>query len=126
MMICRFCNSVLTETPHPGDPKKNIFILYICRGCLPQHNTLYRELYDKNTYELLADAIRIDEFYVIRNYKNKKTTFNKDIIGVLENSPDMEPITFTKPVYEMDGIWDIPFNDIEMLKHKLRIYTTFS
>jgi hypothetical protein len=126
MMICRFCNNVLTETPHPGDAKGDIFLLYICRGCLPAHNTLYRELYDRKTYELLADAIRIDEFYVIRNYKHNKTTFNKDIIGVLESSPDMEPITFTKPVHEMVGIWDIPFSDIELLKHKLRVYTTFS
>ena len=126
MMICHFCQNVLTENLHSGDPKKDIFLLYICMGCQPEYNTLYRELYDRKTYELLADDIRIDEFYVIRNYRENKTTINKDIIRLIESNHDVEPITLTIPVYEMSGIWDIPFKNLEKLKQKLRVYTTFS
>lgn len=125
-MYCRICQETLTESKHPGDPEGRFFILYLCKNCVPEHNTLFREVYDSTTYKLLADAVRMDEFYVIRNYKENKTIINKDIIGVLESSPDMEPISMTKPVCELEGIVELPFHDIELMRHKLDIYTTFS
>jgi hypothetical protein len=125
-MYCHFCQNSLQENKHPGDPDGKFFILYLCRNCIPEHKTLFREVYDSTTFQLLADATRVDEFYIIRNYKENKTIINKDIIGVIESSTDLEPITYTKPVCELDGIFDIPFRNLELLRHKLSIYTTFS
>lgn len=133
-MICKFCKKALTLTSHPGDPLNLKFNLYICRRCQPEHNSLYRELREKSAdQELITDSIRIGEFYITRMYKtnlttgrSNYTTINKDIIGVLEDSKDMTAITFTKPVCDVDGILELPFHDINLIKQKLRIYTMFS
>jgi hypothetical protein len=121
-------------TAHPGDPLSLKFHLYLCRRCKPEHNSLYRELRRSSSDQgLIADSIRVGEFYVIRTYqlnptsgKLNYTSISKDIIGVLENSPDMTEISFTKRVCEIDGILELPFDDIDLLKRKLSIYTLFS
>lgn len=130
-MICQFCYKYLhLEPEHAG---KIVFDLYLCRGCqLPTYDTLYRQLYFKEKPELLADTIRVDNFYVIRHHvciqKNDspRSIIYKNIIGTLDGSPNVEPISFNSPVCQIDHVIDLPLYDIELLKHKLKIYTTFS
>lgn len=106
-MICHFCNSILRDTAPAGNLKET-FLFYVCGGCQPRE-VIYRELYDSTTKDLLADAIRIDEYYIIRNHHSNKTLFDKNLI------------TF----FEMEGIWKLPSTDIDVVKQKLQIYTTF-
>jgi len=107
-MICHFCNSMLRNTA-PADDLKETFLFYVCNGCQPRE-VIYRELYDNDTKDLLADAIRIDEYYIIRNHHSNETFFDKN------------HITF----FKMKGIWKIPSTDIDTVKQKLQIYSIFS
>jgi hypothetical protein len=50
----------------------------------------------------------------------------KNVIGIFENSPDMEPMSLSKPVCEIDSLLELPFYDLELLKKKLDTYTLFS
>jgi hypothetical protein len=115
-MICHFCNSILQDTAPAGELKE-VFLLYVCRYCQP-HEILYRELYDQETKELIVDAIRIDEFLIIRNYKTNTTELDKTV--------KLTNLSNVSEILKMDGIWKIPSTDIEMVKKKLRIYTVFS
>jgi len=99
----------------------------------PDFETLYRQLYNIGGTTLLSDAIRIDEYYVVRYFQptSQKAKYNfsiifKEIIGVLESNPDMEPITFNKPVCEIDFVIDLPFDNIKLAKQKLDVLTLFS
>lgn len=130
-MICPFCHKYLHMEPeHAG---QLVFDLFLCRGCqLPIHDTLYRQLYYKDKLELLVDTIRVDNFYVIRYHVSMQkgnsphSMIYKNIIGTFDSSPNMEPISMNKPVCDIDHVIDLPLHNIELLKHKLRIYTTFS
>jgi hypothetical protein len=131
-MACGFCRKPLEfQERHSGDTH---FDLYICRDCqAPKHQTLYRQLYNKQGFVLLCDYVRIDEWFITRYYrptsKGSKSNYSiifKEAIGIIDGSVDMEPISLNKPVCEVDCILDLPLNDIELLKHKLSIWTTFS
>lgn len=130
--ICGFCNKPLEfQAKHSGD---TVFDLYTCKGCQsPNHDTMCRQLFYKDDKVLLSDFTRIDEFCITRYYQptNNGAKYNysiifKEVLGVLESSPDMEPMTLNKPVCEIDHIIELPLHDIELLKHKLHIWTTFS
>lgn len=123
-MICYFCNGVLKESSiGNGNTKK--YIVYCCEDCLPNHRTVYRELYNLETSEIMRDLIRIDDYSIFRNYCDNTTIFNKD--AVINLNDDFHPKFRIYPVsfYEMVGIWNITFNDANAFKQKLQIYTTF-
>lgn len=124
MMTCRFCNSTLRDTAPAGSLKEKFF-LYVCTKCQP-HEVIYRVLHSVNTNDLLADAVRIDEFLIIRNYQKNKTSFDKKIIINLGDDLNPKFRTYSKQVYELAGIWEIPSTDIKTIKQKLQLYTTFS
>lgn len=115
-MICYFCNSALRDTA-PAGSLKEIFLFYVCPGCQP-HEVIYRELYDQDTDELIADAIRIDEYLIIRNYQTNTTEFDRTIRD--------NKFTNVNNLFKMDGIWNISSTDIKSIKQKLNLYTTFS
>ena len=115
-MICYFCNSALRDTA-PAGSLKEVFLLYVCPGCQP-HEVIYRELYDQDTDELIADAIRIDEYLIIRNYQTNTTEFDRTI--------RYNKFTNVNNLFKMDGIWNISSTDIKSIKQKLNLYTTFS
>lgn len=131
-MGCIFCHEPLEwQEEHSG---KGYFDLYKCKNCMrPDFETLYRQLYNIGGTTLLSDAVRVDEYYVVRYFqlssKNAKYNFSiifKEVIGVLESNPDMEPITFNKPVCELDFIIDLPFDNVKLAKRKLDVWTVFS
>lgn len=131
-MGCVFCQEPLEwQEEHSG---KGYFDLYKCKNCMrPDFETLYRQLYNIGGTTLLSDAIRVDEYYLVRYFqpssKNARYNFSiifKEVIGVLESSPDMDPITFNKPVCELDFVIDLPFNNIKLAKQKLDVWTLFS
>lgn len=116
-MNCHFCNSELKNTALVK-PLKEVFLLYECSACKP-HEVLYRELYDdEDSSKLLADAIRIDEYLIIRNYQTNITEFD---ISTRDNN-----FTNVISLFKINGIWKIPFTDIEMVKQKLNLYVVFS
>jgi hypothetical protein len=130
--LCHFClNALKFQEEHAGN---TIFDLYICRDCrAPLYKTLYRQLYFKNKLELLVDYTRIDEFVITRYFKpnipNGKYNYSiifKEALGIIESSPNMEPMTLNKPVCEVNYIIELPAHDIPLLKHKLNIWATFS
>jgi len=115
-MICHFCNSMLRDTA-PAGSLKELFLLYVCSRCQP-HEVIYRELYDKDTNQLLTEAVRIDEFLIFRNYKDNTTEFDKTI-----KKNNLANVT---AIFKMEGIWHFPSTDIETVKRKINIYTVFS
>ncbi len=124
MMICKFCNSTLHNTA-PAGSLKELYLVYICNGCQP-HEVIYRELYNQQTLTLLAKVIRIDDYYIMINYQKNKTSFNKDTIINLGDDLNPKLRTYHKQVYELSDIWEIPLTNIETVKQKLQLYTTFS
>ena len=131
-MQCVFCKKSLEELKsHSGS---GLFSVYLCRDCIyPEHHTLYKQLYFNNGFQLLVDAIQIDEYYICRYFKKTTisgkenyTSLSKNVIGSLDNSNDMEPISLNHPICEIDHIMDLQFDNIKLLKQKLAIYTTFS
>lgn len=115
-MICNFCNTTLYDTA-PAGSLKEVFLIYVCPGCQP-HEIIYRELYDQETNELIVDAIRIDEYIIIRNYKTNSTEFDMTIRDY--------KFTNIAGIFKMDGIWKIPTTTIEAVKQKISLYTVFS
>lgn len=115
-MICNFCNTKLYDTAPAGSLKES-FLLFVCNKCQP-HEVVYRELYDQETNELLADAIRLDEYLIVRNYKTNTTEFDKTI-----RDNNLANVT---GIFKMDGIWKIPTTTIEVVKQKISLYTVFS
>lgn len=116
MMNCYFCNSVLNDTA-PAGSLKDIYLIYVCNNCQP-HDIIYRKLYDEDTKELITDAIRIDEYMVIRNYQKNTTEFNKTVRNNI--------VVNVNGFLVVDGIWEIPSCDIEVVKQKLNLYAVFS
>lgn len=135
-MQCIFCHDPVQYRPTEGH---DIFCVYLCRDCVPGHKTLYRQLYHSSHNKrepeegILADSIRVDEYYVVRYYLpvNRRDRSNysvifKDAIGYLDSSPDADPISLNKPVCDIDSIIELPWKNIELVKKKLDIWTTFS
>lgn len=130
-MACVFCRKPLEYTIQGTG---GVFDLYTCKSCQsPKYHTLYRQLYFFNKGDLLTDNIRIDEYYITRYFKpthksdrSNYTVIYKEALGVLENIPDMEPISLNKPVCDVNHIIDLPFDNLSLAKHKLDIWTTFS
>lgn len=79
--------------------------------CVPaaSHMKLFIENCMMMKLALLSDAISIDLYHIIRNHHQNKTMFDK------------KGTTF----YEVDGIWQLPSTDIDVILNKLKVYTTF-
>ncbi len=129
-MNCSFCHQPLVWASHTNS---DLLTLRECRNCqFPKYNTLHRRLYDASN-NMLADSFRIDEYYINLFYRRSLisskcnyTMIFKNVIGIFENSPDMEPMSLSKPVCEIDSLLELPFYDLELLKKKLDTYTLFS
>lgn len=126
---CELCQKLM---PIIQDGRR-IFDIYRCSGCLPDYNSMYRQLYRKECSILLAESIRLSNFYVVKYHccnsagKMKFTIIYKNILGIIEpDNPDFEPVTFSKPVCEIGHLIDLPLYDPEATLHKLSIYATFS
>jgi hypothetical protein len=129
---CKLCNNWAPITEHRND---TMFDIYVCAGCqAPHFKTRYREIYPQGDNKLLGVSLRIDDYYVVLNYgltyRSRKTNFTsiyKKIIGELESSSDLEPITWDadSPVVEFDFILKLP-HDVRLIKQKLQTYTLFS
>ena len=119
-MICIFCYDELKDT---GNSKH--FKVFLCQDCqMPQHNTLYRVIHDRNTDIKLYDQAQIDDFIITRYYqKTPRTPINTSKIyrRTLDNTP-----VIPRPVFELDRILEIDTSDLEAVKRKLAIWTTFS
>jgi hypothetical protein len=129
-LMCGLCLCPLVLQDHPGS---SLFDLYLCRDCqLPQHATLYRQIFHTRESIILADSLRVDEYHIIRYYQpaqpNGKTNYTiifKNALGMLSDS-DIEPLSLAKPVCEIDQLIDLPMTDIKLLKRKLETWTMFS
>lgn len=128
---CKLCGNAAPITEHRN---ATMFNIYVCIGCqAPNYKTRYREIYSQSD-KLLGASLRLDDYYVVLNYnlnyRNRKvnyTSIYKKIIGELESSPDLEPLTWDAdlPVIEFDFILDLP-NDVKLIKQKLQTYVLFS
>lgn len=132
-MICPFCENPLEWQSHHSGAE--MFDLYVCRECQkPDHQTLYRRLYERNKFDqILADNLKMDEYFIVRYFqptskgsKYNYTVIYKEVLGVLDNCSDMEPITLNKPVCEIDFIINLPWRNIELAKRKLSTWAVFS
>ncbi len=130
---CGFCHKVLDIINHTNS---ELFDVYLCEGCLkPNFDTRFRQVCYKGQQEVLANTIRIDEFFIVLNYSfnfiTTRTNFTqiyRKVIGELNDSLDLVPITWTHdlPVFDLDFIVRLPLHDPALAKQKLQIYTTFS
>lgn len=144
--ICPFCKKDLIVSLHDHDRSE----LRVCHLCLtPTHDTMYKELYsivkchyvvdqNKNPLirrKLVSKAVRVDDFYILIDYDYNISTYPqqyprthiyKNITGTIANSLNFEPITEHNPIYKTGDILDLPFDNIELLKNKLKTYTIFS
>lgn len=116
---CVFCNNPLKLID--GHSAKGVFTLYICENCIPNHTTEYKQLYFVNGLVLLSEAITIDEYYITRHYEKTITNGAKEQTIISKFNYDCQSI-----VCGFDYILNLNFNDIDALKKKLDIYTTFS
>lgn len=132
MNLCMFCYEPLTKvSSHPGSDN---FIIVLCRACQsPDYYTLHREMYDKKSGVKIYDQVQVDEYIVTRYHAHNPTTnrsnyskLYKESFGVLDTVPDATPITKYPAVCEFDHIIELPTYDLEVLKKKLRLWTTFS
>lgn len=134
LMQCIFCDEPLQYVHSEG---RDMFSVYKCEDCNNQHHTLYRQLYNSPSYKksptegVLADSIRIDEFYITRYYlptsrgdRSNYSIIFREALGFLPDAP--EPLSLNKPVCEIESIIELPWKDIALVKKKLDIWTTFS
>jgi hypothetical protein len=121
-VICKFCNQQLQRIDHTN---QDVFDIFLCENCLkPNFATRFRQVYYKGREELLAETVRIDEFFVIINYKFNLTT-NRERYTVIHKSATGH-FSASKKVVDINTIIDLPFHDPEAIKAKLRTYTVFS
>jgi hypothetical protein len=130
---CGFCRKMLEKIDHVNKDRLDI---YLCVGCQsPNYETRFRQVCFKNESEVLAETIKFDEFYIIRNYSfnytNKRTNYTqiyRNIIGALDRSLDLSPMNLigNPLVYDFDSIIELPFDDLDRLKSKLLTIVTFS
>lgn len=130
---CGFCHQVPDVRNHTNS---DLLDLYICEGCVkPNFDTRFRHVTYKDEPYILATTIRIDEWFIILNYAfnytNKRTNYTqiyKKVIGELDSSLDLAPITWgpDRPVCDLDFVMKLPLHNPALVKQKLQIYTTFS
>jgi len=130
---CGFCHKTPDIVNHTNS---DMFDIYLCEGCLPDFNTRFRQVCYKGETEVLAITIRLDEFFIVLNYKfnftSKRTNYTqiyrKGVIGELNDSLDLQPITWGPdvPAFDLDFVLQLPLHDPALTKQKLQIYTTFS
>ncbi len=129
---CGFCDQLMEKIEHTN---KDMFDVFLCEGCQKGFGTRYRQIFYAGETELLATTLRIDEYFVVLNYafnfttrRTNYTKIYKKVIGELNDSLDLEPITWgpDEPVFELDFIISLPLHEIAVCKQKLAIYTTFS
>lgn len=130
---CGFCNKVMEIINHTNS---DIFDIYLCEGCLkPEFDTRYRIVCYKNLPLVLANTIRIDEWFIVNNHmldltkgKINYTRVYQKVIGEFNDSLDLTPLTMgpDQSVFELDFVLDLPLHDPALVKRKLQIYTTFS
>ena len=134
MKTCGFCNeemSLLNKT------YQTLFDIYTCIDCQKsKFKTLYKETYYAGDNERLLTQIRVDEYYVIQNYKfnytskrQNYTTIYVRFLGLISPySVDSEPIAWTpaEPALILDGIIDLPMDNPLAIKEKLQTYILFS
>lgn len=112
-MTCIFCCKSLTL-------KEDVrFNYYICNRCYSTAETKYVQSYNKDG-QLLGEKIKIDEFYIIINYRELVTNIFKNINwGLL-------PTANYKHAFTYKGILNLPYSDLDRCKQKLIVYTIFS
>lgn len=128
--LCELCQKLMPRT----QDGQGVFDVYRCSGCLPGYGSMYRRLYYKDGVILLAESIRLADYYVIKYHqpttagaKFHHTIISKDILGIIDpDNSDFEPVSFNSPVCEVEHLVDLPLYDPEATLHKLGIYTTFS
>ena len=136
--VCIFCQNPLSlkekDMSSGLSSAEKFFDIYLCRDCQqPKYKTLYRQLYYPQGIILLADAIKIDEFYINRYHQRtvseKRANYSilfKDIPRPVGYDLDVDPINITAVVSKFDSILELPFDDLKQCKNKLNLYTTFS
>lgn len=125
-MICILCLQTMGFCSTAGPQH---FELWMCSDCQSNYHSLYRRLYESNEDclpSLVADSIKIYDFYIVRNFKKDTTIIFKSIVGVFEEDITFEPISFTKQVCELQFILDLNWQDVTSVIEKLNIYTNFS
>lgn len=131
---CGFCDQLMEKIEHTN---KDMFDVFLCEGCQKGYTTRFRQLLYKGEYEILAETIRIDEYFIVLNYSfnytTRRTNFtkiyrSKEMIGEMNGDLELEPMMWTPnlPVFDLDFILRLPLHDVAACKQKLSIYTTFS
>ncbi len=115
MKICGFCHKELELCPHPINTNfNNIRLTYFCTSCqINQDYFGYGEVYENDV--LFSDSLRIDKFWIYRNYRDK-TTY---LFYYFTSSK-------VKLIKRWNFVMTFPLHNLEKIKRKLSIYTTFS
>ncbi len=101
---------------HSSDSTINFFDRYVCAGCQSPVDTFYARIYfHGEPDDLLRERMRIDEYTIVREYEHGMQT------SIYRRSGGNDVL-----VFRISGIADLPFHDINLLKSKLKMYTTFS
>ena len=130
---CQFCHKELEVINHTNS---DLLTIYLCEGCrLPEYYTRFRCVTYKDSEHVLAITVTLDEFFIELNYAfnftNRRTNYTKiykNVIGELDTSLDLAPITWGKgdPVCDLDFVVSFPLHNPALVKQKLQIYTLFS
>jgi hypothetical protein len=130
---CGFCGKIPDQIDHAN---QDLFDIYLCVGCIkPDFDTRFRMVCYKGYPNILAITFRIDEYYVVVNYafnyttrRTRYTTIYKKVLGNIDSSLDLEPITWDPdlPVCDLDMALELPLHNPTLLKEKLKTYTIFS
>jgi hypothetical protein len=113
MKTCVFCKGDLEpySSPITKEPYK---VTYACPCCrTKQDHSKYGETYEGNL--LVSDSIRVDKFWMYRNYLDNATYLFSYIDGIR-----------VKLIKRWNFIMNIPLHNLEQTKRKLSIYTIFS
>lgn len=118
-MQCIFCAESLNILE--GHSGKGVFTVYQHLNCVPNHDSIYRQLYFDNQFILLSDNIQILGYYITRHFYKTTTDGKSNYTIICKESNNIN-----LQICELDGILDLPFHNIAELKKKLAIYTLFS
>ncbi len=101
---------------HSSDSTINFFDRYICTGCRSPADTFYARIYyHGEPDDLLQERMRVDEYSIVREYEHGMQT------SLYKRSGGSDIL-----ICRINGIVELPFHDVELLKSKLKMYTTFS
>ena len=102
-MTCIFCKKPLIVSSEKS---------FYCMNCqTPKYNTKYKQEYCSDNKEIILDYILIDKWSISRWHNKNAITY-----VYYDN----------KSFYKFNSILELPWHDIELVKHKLSIYSTFS